>query len=45
MTLETGSTAPNFTLKSKTDDGLKDVTLSDQLGNPCGASVFPLCIY
>ena len=32
MTLETGSTAPNFTLKSKTDDGLKDVTLSDQLG-------------
>ena len=31
MTLETGSTAPNFTLKSKTDDGLKDVTLSDQL--------------
>lgn len=31
MTLETGSTAPNFTLKSKTDDGLRDITLHDQL--------------
>ena len=31
MTLETGSLAPNFTLKSKTEDGLKDITLSENL--------------
>ncbi len=33
MTLEIGATAPNFTLKSKTPDGLKDVTLSDHHGS------------
>ena len=32
MTLEIGNTAPNFTLKTKTADGLKDVTLGEHLG-------------
>lgn len=32
MPIAIGSTAPNFTLKSKTADGLKDVKLSDNLG-------------
>ena len=31
MTLEIGSLAPNFTLKTKTPEGLKDITLSDEL--------------
>jgi peroxiredoxin len=33
MTLEIGTTAPNFTLKTKGEDGLKDITLSDHLGD------------
>ena len=32
MALSTGSKAPDFTLKSKTADGLKDVSLSANLG-------------
>lgn len=32
MALPTGSQAPDFTLKSKTDDGLTDVTLSTNFG-------------
>jgi peroxiredoxin len=32
MALPVGSKAPDFTLKSKTADGLKDVSLSDNLG-------------
>ena len=32
MTLEIGSKAPDFSLKSKTADGLVDVKLSDHLG-------------
>lgn len=32
MALATGTTAPNFTLKTKNDDGLADVSLSDNLG-------------
>ena len=31
MTLSIGTTAPNFTLKTKTPDGLSDVSLSDHL--------------
>jgi peroxiredoxin len=33
MTLEIGSRAPDFSLKTKTADGLKDVSLGDHLGN------------
>ncbi len=32
MSLKTGDKAPGFTLKQKTADGLKDVSLSDYLG-------------
>jgi peroxiredoxin len=32
MTLETGTTAPDFTLKTKTPDGLVDIKLSEQIG-------------
>lgn len=32
MALSPGSTAPDFTLKRKTDDGLEDVTLSANFG-------------
>ena len=32
MTLEIGSEAPNFTLKTKTAEGLKDISLSDYNG-------------
>lgn len=32
MALSTGSKAPEFTLKTKTADGLEDVSLSDNLG-------------
>jgi peroxiredoxin len=32
MALATGTTAPNFTLKTKNDDGLADISLSDNLG-------------
>jgi peroxiredoxin len=32
MALATGTTAPNFTLKTKNDEGLADVSLSDNLG-------------
>ena len=32
MTLKIGASAPNFTLKTKTPDGLNDVTLSDHQG-------------
>jgi len=33
MALSTGTKAPDFTLKTKTADGLKDVTLSDNFGS------------
>src|SRR5882762_25273 len=32
MPLKTGTTAPDFTLKTKTTDGLEDVKLSDNFG-------------
>ena len=32
MALEIGTKAPDFTLKTKNEDGLKDVTLSDNFG-------------
>lgn len=32
MSVEVGSKAPDFTLKTKTSDGLRDVTLSDNFG-------------
>lgn len=32
MPLATGTTAPDFTLKSKTSEGLKDIKLSDNFG-------------
>jgi len=32
MTLETGTTAPDFILKTKTPDGLVDIKLSEQIG-------------
>ena len=32
MTLEIGTNAPDFTLKTKTSDGLRDITLSDHFG-------------
>ena len=32
MALTTGTKAPNFTLKTKNDEGLHDVTLSDNFG-------------
>ena len=32
MTLEIGTHAPDFTLKTKTSDGLRDITLSDHFG-------------
>ena len=32
MTLEIGSDAPNFTLKSKTEEGLKEISLTDYAG-------------
>ena len=32
MTLEIGSEAPNFTLKTKTAEGLKEITLTDYAG-------------
>lgn len=43
MAIATGSKAPEFTLKSKNDDGLSDISLSDNFGK--GATVllfFPL---
>ena len=33
MTLEIGSIAPNFTLKTKTAEGLKDISLADYHGS------------
>ncbi len=32
MSIATGSKAPDFTLKTKTADGIKDVRLSDNFG-------------
>jgi peroxiredoxin len=32
MALATGTTAPNFTLKTKNNEGLADISLSDNLG-------------
>jgi peroxiredoxin len=32
MALTTGTQAPDFTLKTKNDDGLQDITLSDNFG-------------
>lgn len=43
MPLSPGTTAPDFTLKSKTTDGLADVTLSDNFGKkPTVLLFFPL---
>ena len=42
MTLKIGSVAPDFTLKTKTPDGLIDITLSDSKGkNPVVLLFFP----
>lgn len=40
MALTVGSKAPLFTLKSKTADGLKDVSLSDNLGKKSTVILF-----
>jgi peroxiredoxin len=43
MPIAVGSKAPNFTLKTKTAEGLKDVTLSDNFGKrPTVLLFFPL---
>jgi len=43
MPIAVGSTAPDFTLKSKTAEGLKDVKLSDNFGKkPTVLLFFPL---
>ena len=42
MPIAVGSTAPDFTLKSKTADGLADVTLSDNGGKSTVLLFFPL---
>jgi peroxiredoxin len=42
MPLAVGSKAPDFTLKTKTADGLKDVKLSDHAGKPVVILFFPL---
>ncbi len=40
MALETGIQAPDFTLKTKTPEGLKDVTLSDNYGKSATVLLF-----
>lgn len=40
MAIATGTKAPNFTLKSKNDDGLADITLSDNLGKSATVLLF-----
>ncbi len=42
MPIAVGSKAPDFTLKSKTADGLKDVKLSDYAGKQVVILFFPL---
>ena len=42
MPLAVGSKAPDFTLKTKTADGLKDVKLSDYVGKQVVVLFFPL---
>ena len=43
MPLPVGTKAPDFTLKTKTADGLKDVKLSDNFGQkPTVLLFFPL---
>lgn len=42
MPLAVGATAPDFSLKTKTADGLKDVRLSDLAGKPVVILFFPL---
>ena len=42
MPLAVGSKAPDFTLKTKTADGLKDVKLSDYAGKQVVVLFFPL---
>jgi peroxiredoxin len=42
MPLPVGTTAPDFTLKTKTADGLKDVKLSDYAGRQVVLLFFPL---
>ena len=41
MTLSIGDNAPNFTLKTKTPEGLKDITLSDHQGQAVVLLFFP----
>ncbi|HLK13421.1 MAG TPA: redoxin domain-containing protein [Fimbriimonadaceae bacterium] len=45
MPISVGAKAPNFTLKQKTADGLKDVTLSDHAGNEPVVLVFFPSVY
>lgn len=40
MAIATGASAPDFTLKTKNDDGLADVTLSDNFGNSSTVLLF-----
>ena len=40
MAIATGTKAPNFTLKSKNDAGLSDVTLSDNFGKTATVLLF-----
>lgn len=42
MPIAVGSTAPDFSLKSKTDDGLVDIKLSDNGGKSTVLLFFPL---
>lgn len=40
MAIATGTKAPDFTLKSKNDDGLADITLSDNYGKTATVLLF-----
>ena len=46
MAISTGIQAPDFTLKTKTAEGLKDIKLSDNYGKSAtGFVVFSIRIY
>ena len=46
MTLPIGTPAPNFTLKTKTPEGLSDVDLNSHQGGLLGCvAFFPICIH
>ena len=46
MTLSIGEKAPDFTLKTKTSEGLEDVTLSEHNNKEkCSSFIFSICLY